>query len=203
VKRYTYILFILSSVFAYAQDDINGPELPDLTVLDMFITETGDTLFMADLPMISVTSSSLYLDMSKYRRMDRHARKVYPYAQKATALLSEIERETELIEKKRHQKKYLKKLEKELKDQFKEELKNLTTSQGKILVKMIERDTGEPFFNTLKSLKNPVTAFLFQKIGKRFGYDLKQGYDADEDWMLEKIILKLEQENADSADVSG
>lgn len=132
------------------------------------------------------------MDMSKYRRMQRHAGIAYPYAMSAVDLLEQIEAETELIEKKRHERKYLKKLEKQLKDQFKDELTNLTTSQGKILIDMIERETEEPFYETLKGLKNPVTAFFFQKIGKRFGYDLKTKYDPEQDWMLEKIILELE-----------
>lgn len=194
-------MLFAASVCTFAQEvpaTYDGPELPDVQVLDMIITEEGDTLFLADLPVISVTGSRLFMDMSKYRRMKRNASKAYPYARNAVTLLEEIEKETELIEKKRHQRKYLKKLEKELKNQFKDELTNLTTTQGKILVKMIERDTGNTFYKILKGLKNPVTAMLFQGIGKRYGYDLKKGYNADEEWMLEKIILELEEKNTES-----
>jgi len=204
VIRYIHIVLLILAVsfVAYGQEEpyiYDGPELPDdIKVMDMIITEDNDTLFLADLPLISVTGSRLFLDMSKYRRMKRNATKAYPYAKNAVALLEEIERETELIEKKRHQRKYLKKLEKELKNQFKDELTQLTTTQGKILVKMIERDTGNTFYKIIKGLKNPVTALLFQGIGKRYGYDLKKGYDPEEEWMLEKIILELEAaENAD------
>jgi len=204
VKRYLLIVLLISmsSFGAFAQEDASvydGPELPDdIKVMDMIITEDNDTLFLADLPLISVTGSRLFIDMSKYRRMKRNATKAYPYAKNAIALLEEIERETELIEKKRHQRKYLKKLEKELKKQFKEELTQLTTTQGKILVKMIERDTDKTFYKIIKGLKNPVTAMLFQGIGKRYGYDLKKGYDVEDEWMLEKIILELEAaENAE------
>lgn len=203
--RYLHIALLIFtfSFSAQGQDEpapYDGPALPDdLTVLDMIITAEGDTLFLADLPLISITGSRLFLDMSKYRRMKRNATKAYPYAKNAVALLQEIERETELIEKKRHQRKYLKRLEKELKKQFKEELTQLTTTQGKILVKMIERDTGSTFYTILKGLKNPVTALLFQGIGKRYGYDLKQGYDPEKEWMLERIILELEESETNSA----
>lgn len=205
MKRYLHIVLLIFALplTAFGQEEpavYDGPELPEnLTVLDMIITDEGDTLFLADLPLISVTGSRLFLDMSKYRRMKRNATKAYPYAKNAVALLKEIEKETELIEKKRHQRKYLKRLEKELKTQFKDELTNLTTTQGKILVKMIERGTGKSFYKTLKNLKNPVTAILFQGIGKRYGYDLKQGYDSEKEWMLERIILELEKAELDKA----
>lgn len=198
-KIFTLLTILLISFPLIGQEDgeYTGPPIPDdLNVLDMYVTENNDTLLIADLPLISVTSSRLFLDMSKYRRTRHNAEKVFPYAKRAVGLIKEIEKETAEIEKKRHRKKYLRHLEDELKNQFKSELKNLTTTQGKILVNMIERDTNSSFYDLLKGFKNPVTALFFQGIGKRYGYDLKDGYDPEEEWLLEKVILELEEEAA-------
>ena len=116
----------------------------------------------------------------------------YPYARKATDLMQQIEHETELIAKKRGQKKYKKQLEKELNGRFKEDLVKLTMSEGQILVNLIERETGETMYDIIKGLKSPVTAFFYQRIGKRFGYNLKDGYDPTQNEDLEIIIQGIE-----------
>jgi len=190
---FTYLILLLS--LPLAAQELLGPPEAESSVLDIFITENNDTLYIADLPMISVTSSALSgMDLAKYRRLKRNTTKVLPYALQAVDLIEEIETVSATIEKKRHRRKYLKKLEDELKDNFKSDLKKLTTTQGKILIKIIERETDDNFYAILKGLKNPVTAFFFQAIGKRFGYDLKEGYDLESQTDLEKVLVELEED---------
>ncbi len=169
---------------------VENSELYEIMVID------GDTIPLMVLPTVYFKERKFdsVEDQKKFKRMNRLVKKVYPYAEKASDILDEIERETKLIEKKRKEKKYLKKLEKELKTEFEDKLKNLTVSQGKVLVKIIERNTGKNMNELIKQYKSGFSAFVFGQLGKRFGYDLKSGYDPnDPDFKyLEEIVTDIE-----------
>ena len=179
-----------------AQEDKNAPpSFEGYNFLDLYITEKGDTLPIIDLPLVSVSAKKLTLmEQSRYRKIKYGTQKVYPYAYQALQLLQEIEDETANMNRKRQQNKYIKSVEKELKQNFKEDLKKLTITQGKILVKLIERGTGGVFYEILKDMKSGTTAFIFQQVGKKYGYNLKDGYDAEKEWMIEKALEELEAE---------
>ncbi|MGB0839814.1 MAG: DUF4294 domain-containing protein [Chitinophagales bacterium] len=155
----------------------------------------GDTLASLELETINVYGKRFQSREEElaYYKLKRNIVRVYPYAQRALKLLEEIEKETELIERKRHEKKYLRSLEKELKGQFQDELTKLSVSQGKVLVKLIERKTGEPFYTTLRGLKNPVSAVFWQGLGRSLGYDLKEGYNPKKYSDMEGLITYLEK----------
>ncbi len=167
--------------------------LTDGTILFQEVID-GDTIPVVYQPDFHVVSRHFANDAErrKFESKKRKVMKVYPYARKAIELMEKIEIETEAIAKRRGRKKYKKQLEKELNDRFKEDLINLTMSEGRILVDLIERETGRNMFDIIKELKNPVTAFFYQKIGKRFGYNLKDGYNAQEKEDLEIIIKSIE-----------
>jgi len=95
-------------------------------------------------------------------------------------------------DRRREGKRYRNALEKTLKDDFKDDLKNLSRYQGKVLISMLERQTGRPFYDLLRDLKNGVSATFWQTLGKTYGYDLKDGYDPAEDAMLELILSEME-----------
>lgn len=167
--------------------------LQDGTIVFQEIID-GDTIPVVYQPDFHIVSRKFANDAERraFEKMQRKTIKVYPYARKAIDLMEEIEIETELIRKKRGRKKYKRKLEKELNGRFKEDLVNLTMSEGRILVDLIERETGRTMYSIIKDLKNPVTAFFYQKVGKRFGYNLKDGYNEQEKEDLEIIIKGIE-----------
>ena len=160
----------------------------------------GDTIPGYQLAEVPITARRFAssAEERKYKKLKRNIIKVYPYARRATSLLKEIETVNAELNKKRHRKKYLKHLESQLKDQFGKELRKLTVSQGKVLVKLIERETGEPFYKTLKQVKNPISAFFWNAAGKRYGYNLKEGYDPEEYKDLEEIVSFLEAHGIES-----
>ncbi len=157
-------------------DSLYGKPIDELYHLSLVVIG-NDTIPYYKLAEVPIVSTRLLSDeeAKAYRKLKRNIIKVYPYARRAIDLLNEIERVTAEIEKKRHRKKYLKQLEKELKYTFKDELKKLSVSQGKVLIKLIERETGRTFYDILKQVKNPVTAFVYHNVGKSYGYDLKEG----------------------------
>ena len=92
-----------------------------------------------------------------------------------------------------HEKERFGKKEKELRDQFEDELIHLTISQGKILIKLVDRETGNTTYQVIQELKGGFSAFLWQGVARLFGSNLKSEYDADEeDKMIEDIIVRIE-----------
>ncbi|MGB0929597.1 MAG: DUF4294 domain-containing protein [Chitinophagales bacterium] len=187
------LLLFAFSFNSFAQDTLYNKHIDDLNILELKQTNTG-TIPLYRLDTVQVASAKLMTAEEKkaYRKLKYNIIKVYPYAQRALTLIGEIERVTEESKRKKEKRKYLKELEKEMKEDFKTELKKLTTSQGKVLVKLIERGSDERFYDLLKEFKNPVSAFFWQALGKSFGYNFKEGYDPAEYADMEYLLHHLE-----------
>ena len=128
-----------------------------------------------------------------YRLTVYRVRKVYPYARLAGERFKLYEDSLSKLHKKRERKAFLKAAEAEIRQDFLEDLKNLTTTQGKILFKLISRQTGHSSYALLRELKSGWSAFSYQVVGFAFGYNLKRDYDpTGEDWMIESIVQQIE-----------
>jgi hypothetical protein len=90
-------------------------------------------------------------------------------------------------------KKRLKELEKEIKRDYEGELKRLTFTQGRILIKLLDRETGQVSYDIIREFRGGFTAWFFQDIAKMFNYDLKEDYDPEkDDRLIESIVQKIE-----------
>ena len=112
--------------------------------------------------------------------------------EEADKIFNEVNSSLAEKDKRRDQKKFLKEKEKELDAQFEDKLKDLTTTQGTILVKLIARETGQNCYALIKEFKNPFSAFFWQSAGKLYGYDLKLAYDPQQDHDIELIVRSIE-----------
>ncbi len=152
-----------------------------------------DTFFIMQLEEVTYTEPRTFKnveDRRKYHRYKNYALKVYPYAQEAIKIFKETNYLTRNMSK-RARKKHINRLQKELKQEFTEPLKNLSKTQGLILQKMIERETKEPLYDSLKTLRNGWTARYWHTFGSFWGYDLKKGYIRGEDQILDIILDDL------------
>ncbi|MEO1436597.1 MAG: DUF4294 domain-containing protein [Bacteroidota bacterium] len=157
------------------------------------IVHNGDTLMIAHLGTASV-KARLFEDDEEwdyYKKTRRRANKVYPYAVKALEVFQKIE-DFSKDAKKRQRKKYIKSLQKELKEEFEEPLRNLSKSQGKVLVEMIERELDTSMFKLIKELKGGFKANTWTFAGKFLGYKLKKTYDPEEDPILELVLSRFD-----------
>jgi hypothetical protein len=127
-------------------------------------------------------------DFAKYRRLRYNVLKVLPYARFAGQRYRQLERDLAITPEKRKQKALVKSCEKEIKDLFNRDVKNMTISQGEVLIKLIDRETGNSSFDLVKDMKGGVSAFLMQSVAKVFGHDLKKKYDPEEERDIEAII---------------
>lgn len=152
-----------------------------------------DTIVLASIEDVSVTSPRSFAsdeDYRKYRKYKYYAAKVYPYAADAIKIFREMEYATKHM-KKRKRKKYIKKLSQDLKVEFEDPLKNLSKTQGKILVKMIERELETPMNTLIRNLQGKFKAFYWNQASKLYGYRLKEGYVEGENPILDAVLQDL------------
>lgn len=159
-------------------------------LLTMWITETGDTLFMANLDGFSVTAPAKFDDPAQqnlYRRYRRYAVKVYPYAVEAIKIFREVEHLSEDLSN-RQRKKKMKKLQKDLEDKFEEPLKKLSKKQGYVLMKMIERELDTSMYTLVKKMRGRFTATYWSSFARFWGHKLREGYTPGKDVVLDPIL---------------
>jgi len=133
-------------------------------------------------------------EMSQYYRMIYNLKKTYPYAQIAKYKLIEINENLKTLKTDREKKEYIAKAEKELRDQFEKDLTKLTISQGKMLIKLIDRETGRTSYELVKELKGGFSATFWQGVARLFGSNLKIKFDPQgEDKVLNELIFLYEQ----------
>lgn len=159
-------------------------------IVTAMVTETGDTLYMADLGDVSITSLRTFkddADYKKYVRFKHYAAVVYPYAKEAIRIFRETEYATQNLSK-RKRKKAIKKLEEELREEFEEPLTKMTKLQGKIMLKMIERELDKNMFDLIAGLRGNFTAFYWHNFAKLYSYDLKEGYNQGDYEILDAVL---------------
>lgn len=129
-------------------------------------------------------------DWQTYYKYKSRIKKVIPYVKIAKQLYVELEAEKEAVRRGQYRK-YRKDVEKEMRTKFEKELKNLTTGQGEMLFKLLNRETGNNAYGLIKDVKGGPTAWFYQIVAKRWGYDLKEKYDPGKEKMIEMIIKEL------------
>jgi hypothetical protein len=125
-----------------------------------------------------------------YYKYKSRIQKVLPYVKIAKQLYAEISQEKE-TSKKRDYRHFKKDVESEMRKKFEKELKDLTTGQGEMLFKLINRETKNNAYTIIKEIKGGLTAWFYQMVGKRYGYDLKENYDPQKEHLIEMIIKEL------------
>lgn len=204
IPLFICFFFTFISPFCFSQDTLthlvfpikimNRDTLSNIIVPGKIIN--GDTIPYVDLNAITVFPEVKFNyndELLKYQKLVYRVRKVYPYAKLAGKKLAEYKKVMDTIPTARGRKLFLKKAEKELEAQFGAEIRNLSFSQGKILIKLIYRETGNSTYDIVKELRGSFSAFIWQTMASLFGYDLKTTYDpANEDKMIEKIVQMID-----------
>jgi hypothetical protein len=127
-------------------------------------------------------------DRQAYRQLVYNVHKVMPYARFAADRYAQLQRDLALTSDKHQQKKLINDCNNQIKDLFKREVENLTITQGEILIKLIDRETGNSSYELVSQLKGGLDAFMLQSVARLFGHNLKQTYDPDEDRDIEAIL---------------
>jgi hypothetical protein len=133
---------------------------------------------------------------SEYRQYERliyNIKRVYPYALMVRVKLESVNEELKKIEGERDRKNYLKSVEKDVFAEYEDDMRNMTMTQGRILIKLIDRETQNTSFELIKEYRGKFSAAFWQSIARIFGTNLKAEYDPlGEDAIIESIIMEID-----------
>jgi len=194
---YTLLLSIIFAFLEISSFFPDGePEKKDTANIVIGIVEDGDTTIYENLQEIVVIPEKEFSnprDKRRYYRYVNKVKKVYPYAKLAGEMLREYEPRYLALESDKERRRMMKDLEQQLLDEYKDDLKRMTISEGRILLKLIDRETNRTSYTIIKDFRGGFSAFFWQGIARLFGGNLKSEYDPyGEDRVLEEIVMLIE-----------
>lgn len=170
---------------------------PNDTIIVSIINYEGEVMPFKELEMVYVSNlppEKLAKAVEKYNRLRKAVYVTYPYARTAGNTLNDVNANMKGITSKSDRKKYIKSREKDLKDKFADPLTNLSVYQGKVLMKLINRQTGNDCYEIIKEYKGGLSARMYQTVAFFFGSSLKQPYDLGDatDRQIESIVKEID-----------
>ena len=170
---------------------------PNDTLIVPAIIYEGESLPYKEMEMVWVSNlppDKLAKFIEEWSRLRNAVYVTYPYARIAGATINDMNVHLEGVNSKKKRKEYIKSREKELRAQFTEPMENLSVYQGKILMKLINRQTGNNCYDIIKEYRGGFTARFWQTVAFFFGSSLKQPYDArGDDREIEVIVQEVER----------
>lgn len=156
------------------------------------------------LPEIEIKEVTVYAhprfprksDFRKYERLIYNLKKVYPYALIVRSRLARVDDDMRNINNEIDRKEYLKKVEKDVFAEYEGAIRDMTITQGRLLIKLIDRETLNTSYTLIKDYRGKIAAAFWQGIARIFGTNLKEEYDPyGEDALIESIILEIDAGN--------
>ncbi len=185
------VLFSIKSTSLFAQTATAD------TILTGAVIYNGDTIeakTLTDVWAYTKVNVNALNASAKWTRLRNAVYVTYPYARRAGAVLNDINSKLVNVTDKSARKDYIKSREKELKKEFTDPLTNLSIYQGKVLMKLINRETGNSCYEIIKDYKGGLTARFYQTVAFFFSTNLKQPYDANgDDADIEKIVKEVKR----------
>lgn len=196
IKR-IFLISLFFGFYANAQVVTDWQKYAD--TLSVTINQYGDEEVAYELEELFINFSKEEIERIKTMNiLKRRILRVYPYVVATADNLTILNDNLAKMDTKRRRKAYIKRSEKYLNDQFEERLKKLSRKDGQILVKLINRQTGQTTFDLLKEFKSGWSAFWTNQTARLFDIDLKAKYNPAqtlEDFYIEEIIQELRQKN--------
>ena len=189
MKKYlTIIVLIIASINVYSQN--TGGYVVDSKIVG------NDTLPYIRLRTIYILPPHEFKNKRErlhFERLIRKVKKVLPYAKIAATKLYVLNQQLENCKDEKERKRLIKQADKELHQEYGDEIKNLTFSEGRILIKLIDRETGSTSYELVKELKGSFSAFVWQSLARVFGENLKSEYNPQkDDKIIEEIVIRIE-----------
>jgi len=167
----------------------------DINILES-VTVDGDTM-----PNVNIEEVEIYAipkfetkkQARKYSRLVKNVKKVYPYAKYIKYKLEEVNTQLLTFETEKEKRKYVRSVQKEMMNQFEDDVKHMTFTQGKILIKLVDRETGETSYQWLKELKGDLFAGFWQTVARIFSSNLKAEFNPNsEDVLIDQIVKMID-----------
>lgn len=199
MKKHLYILgiLILFSGFNMVSPAQNSSETPPPGSQKVWMQVNGnDTIYLAFLRDIYIYPKIKFNSKRQeqfYWRTVRDVKKALPFAKIVVSELNRVNSYIGKIPKESDQKKYLMQYEKEVFKKYEGDLRKLTINQGRLLLKLIDRECQSTSYDLIKTYRGGVSAFFWQGVARLFGSNLKSEYDAHgNDKIVERVIVLVE-----------
>jgi len=192
-------VFFLGVIFlaGFAPAKLNAQSVLDTIRVEAFITPQGDTIPQSWLPTVEVSAKQTNQWRNYWRDWTRLRNAVYityPYAKSASKVISEVNAQLVNVKDESLRKQIIKAREKELKRDFADKITKLSVYQGKVLMKLINRETGNNCYSLIQEFKGNFNAGFWQAVAFVFGSSLKQPYEPQgDDREIEKIVLEVQK----------
>ncbi len=191
LKKIIYIYIVFISVASFSQKKDSLPKSLD----DYVLVKVGDTLTInleefSLLPKHKFTSN---IDRRYYYWFQKKVFKTYPYAKLAGERIDSLNARISRIKSKRKKRKYIKRMQKYLEGEFTQKIKKMTRTEGRILLKLIHRQTGKTVFQNIKKLRSGWKAFWYNASANLFRISLKEEYhpeSVNEDYLIEDVLQR-------------
>ncbi|MBR5085473.1 MAG: DUF4294 domain-containing protein [Muribaculaceae bacterium] len=195
------LVFFASIASTALADDISLPSVRKNFVAKWgySVTQGGDTVYKVILNTIVVYPSEKFKNDAEkefYWRTVRDVKLALPYAKLINTTLQETYEYLETFSSHNEKEAYLVQFEKEVFNQYKPRLKKFSTNQGKVLIKLVNRETNQKSYYIIKAFMGTFRAGFWQTFGRFFGVNMRDGYHPESnkyDAMLERICVGVEQ----------
>lgn len=162
--------------------DRNGLKLPEINIKEVII--------------IGRPSTSKKFPYWRYERMVYNLKKVYPYALIVRSRLDSINRRLAAMPQDKQRKKYLRQVEKDVFGEYEDDVRDMTITQGRLLIKLIDRETLNTSYDLIRQYRGTFSAAFWQSIARIFGTNLKEEYDPyGKDAVMEILLQEIESGN--------
>ena len=169
----------------------------DTVRVEAYITPEGDTIPQSWLPTVMVSAvqtNALKNYWKNWTRLRNAVYVTYPYAVTASKVIRSVNAQLANVQDEKLRKQIIKSREKELKREFADKVTSLSVYQGKVLMKLINRETGNNCYQLIKEYKGGLNAGLWQTVAFVFGSRLKQPYSPNgEDQEIEKLVIEVQK----------
>ena len=198
------VVLALQAIGARAQESVGAMTVPSALqqvyagMYHFVEPETGDTLAMLVFNPITIFPAERFKNKKEeefYWKTVRDVKRTLPYAKLIGATLLETYEYLETYQTQKQKQEYLTQFEKEIFKQYKPEMKKMTKNQGKMLIKLINRETNQKSYSIVKAFLGTFRAGFWQTFGRFFGVNLRQGYHPEKDKtdaMIERICVRVE-----------
>jgi len=197
-KKHIIFFLILSVTFCFStKSNAQNHGIYDTVKVHAYITASGDTIPMSYLPLVEVRgklNAQWAKHWAEWTRLRNAVYVTYPYAKTASKIMNEINAKLVGVKDKKQRKAIIHSREKELRKEFTDKLTNLSIYQGKVLMKLIYRETNNSCYEIIGEYKGYFTAAMYQTVAFFFGTSLKQNYEANgSDKDIELIVRDVEK----------
>lgn len=194
MKIINYFLYSVALTILCKVSFSQNFEKSDSSMILRKVIMDGDTFYLYSFNQFILKEFNSKKDRDAYIKLVRNVKKVMPYAKLAAFRLQMMDDNLNQLPSKRSKKKYIKATEDAIKDEFIGQLKKLTISQGKLLIKLIHRETGNTTYEILKQYRGSASTMFYGIWARMYNANIDTKYDPIKDYQIEYIIKNAKLE---------